>query len=1063
MRKLRTRSATMLIALAGLAALSPAAASAQARGEVAGQVTAAESGAALSGAQVRIAGTARQTVTDAGGRYRLTGVAPGSYTLTVSVIGRAAGSRPVTVAAGETATANFSLAASAIALEGVVVNAVTGQAQRRVEVGTNVGQINVAEIEKGAITQVSDVLQGRVAGVTLQGATGQAGSGQRIRIRGANSLSLSNDPLVYIDGVLSSTSRGGISLGGQDYSRLNDINPEDIQNMEILKGPAASAIYGTAAANGVILITTRRGRAGRPAWKGYAEAGRSTDVTAYPDNFIALQSFGTGSEPIYDIANGGVLNTRNVFGATAPYAVCPNYLAALAPGTTGACTQNVLSSFNPFTDSRTSPFQDGSNSKIGMSVSGGSEALTYYISGDRQTELGVLRPNDLERISLRSNLNAKVGSQANIAINGSYVKSDLNRLSSDNSVFSPLINLALGTAQYLPGMETDTVGRPGSRLGSYFGYNYEDQRRLTADQAIDRFIVGANGNYTPLSWLRLNGNAGLDFFARYDRQTTEPNYFPLSQTYTLGFRDAYRANNYQYTANASAVGTFDLTSNIVSTSTVGGSFQRALFEQINCFGAGIPGGTRSCAATTSLFSVNESYTDARTLGAFARQEFAINDRLFVAASIRADNNSGLVSGLIYYPSANASWVVSDEPFFPELGFLNQLRLRVAAGQSGQRPGFGQAETFFGSRVVQSGSLELPSLILTSTGNPNLKPERTTEYEGGFDLGLFDDRISADYTYFTRRSEDALIARNLPPSAGLTGSVFENLGSVRNWGQELGLSARILERDNFRFNARLTATTLRNEIEELGKGIAPISLNRGAQAHREGFPTGAFYALPIKYNDADGNGKLSRSEVTVDSSKFLVVNTTNQQRIAQGFTRDTLQTSLVGPALPTNTQGLSGELTLFKNLTVSTLFERRAGNKQLDYTTFFRCRTQGQTSAFYSQCSALANPNASLEEQAAYIGAQFIGSTPFGYIQDADFIKWRELSVRLGVPEALAGRFTGLRGASISLSGRNLKTWTDYTGLDPEINEGGGGANFSQNEFNTQPPVRVYQLRFDFNF
>jgi TonB-linked SusC/RagA family outer membrane protein len=1055
----------MLIALAGLAALSPAAASAQARGEVAGQVTAAESGAALSGAQVRIAGTARQTVTDAGGRYRLTGVAPGSYTLNVSVIGRAAGSRPVTVAAGETATANFSLAASAIALEGVVVNAVTGQAQRRVEVGTNVGQINVAEIEKGAITQVSDVLQGRVAGVTLQGATGQAGSGQRIRIRGANSLSLSNDPLVYIDGVLSSTSRGGISLGGQDYSRLNDINPEDIQNMEILKGPAASAIYGTAAANGVILITTRRGRAGRPAWKGYAEAGRSSDVTDYPTNFVALQAF-DATKDVYLIsaASRGFLNTRNNFGATAPYALCPNYLAGLAPGTTGACTQDVLLSFNPFSDSRTTPFEDGSNSKLGMSVSGGSESLTYYISGDRQTEAGVLRPNDLERISLRSNLNAKVGNQANIAINASYVKSDLNRLSSDNSVFSPLINLGLGTAQYLPGMESDTIRSPGARLGSYFGYNFADQRRLTADQAIDRFIVGANGNYTPLSWLRVNGNAGLDFFARYDRQTTDPNYFPLSQTYLLGFRDAYRANNYQYTANASAVGTFDLTSNVVSTSTLGGSFQRSLFEQINCFGAGIPGGTRSCAATTSLFSVNESYTDARTLGAFARQEFAINDRLFVAGSIRADNNSGLVSGLIYYPSANASWVVSDEPFFPELGFLNQLRLRVAAGQSGQRPGFGQAETFFGSRVVQSGGVELPSLILTSTGNPNLKPERTTEYEGGFDLGLFGDRISADYTYFTRRSEDALIARNLPPSAGLTGSVFENLGSVRNWGQELGLSARILERDNFRFNARLTATTLRNEIEELGKGIAPISFNRGSQAHREGFPTGAFYALPIKYSDKDGNGKLTRTEVQVDSSKFLVVASDSARRAA-GFTRDTLATSLVGPALPTNTQGLSGELTLFKNLTISTLFERRAGNKQLDYTTFFRCRTQGQTSASFSQCSALANPNASIEEQAAYIGAQFpeFGATPFGYIQDADFIKWRELSVRLGVPEALAGRFTGLRGASISLSGRNLKTWTDYTGLDPEINEGGGGANFSQNEFNTQPPVRVYQLRFDFNF
>jgi TonB-linked SusC/RagA family outer membrane protein len=1066
----------MLIALAGLAALSPAVAHAQARGEVAGQVTAAESGAALSGAQVRIAGTARQTVTDAGGRYRLTGVAPGSYTLTVSVIGRAAGSRAVTVAAGETATANFSLTASAVALEGVVVNAVTGQAQRRVEVGTNVGQINVAEVEKGPITQASDLLQGRVTGVTLQGASGTAGSGQRIRIRGANSLSLSNDPLLYIDGVLAASSRGGITLGGQDYSRFNDINPEDIQNIEILKGPAASAIYGTAAANGVILVTTRRGRAGATVWRGYADAGTQEVRNEYPINYIALDVLGTATGTESEYCGVGVagcsatqiarraLNTRNNI-ATAPYAVCPNYLAALAAGTTGACTQDRVLSFDQFRDSRTSPFQDGSMGKVGLSVSGGTEGLTYYLSGDRQTEAGVIQPNNLERLSLRTNLTANVGRRANVAVNAAYVTSETDRLSSDNSTFSPLINAALGPARYLEGMESDTVGNAGARPGALLGYNYADQRKVTADQSVDRFIIGSTVNFRPFSWLAVNGNAGLDFFSRYDRQTMNPAVLPLSDTYLRGFRDSYRADNYQWTSNASGVATVNLTDNIVSTSTLGGSFQRSLFEQVNCFGAGIPAGTRSCGATTSLFFVDEAYTDQRTLGGFARQEFALNDRFFVAASIRADNNSGLVSGLIYYPSANASWVLSDEPFFPELGFLSQLRLRAAVGQSGQRPGFGEAETFFGSRVVQSTAAETPALILTRTGNPNLKPERTTEIEGGFDLGLFEDRLSADFTYFTRRSEDALISRNLAPSAGLTGSVFENLGSVRNWGSELGINALILNRDNFRFNARLSATVLRNEIEELGEGIAPISFNRGAQVHREGYSAGGFYATPITYNDANGDGRLSRTEVKVDSSRFLVV-----PNLKDPNKRDTLNVTYLGPALPTNTQGLSGELTLFKNFTISTLFERRAGNKQLNYTTFFRCRQQGQTSATFSQCSALANPEATLQEQAAYIGSQFaeFGSTPFGYIEDADFIKWRELSVRFGVPESLVGRFPLLKGAALSVSGRNLKTWTDYTGLDPEINESGGGGGaatggFTQGEFNTVPPVRLINVRFDFNF
>jgi hypothetical protein len=333
-------------------------------------------------------------------------------------------------------------------------------------------------------------------------------------------------------------------------------------------------------------------------------------------------------------------------------------------------------------------------------------------------------------------------------------------------------------------------------------------------------------------------------------------------------------------------------------------------------------------------------------------------------------------------------------------------------------------------------------------------ERTTELEGGLDAGFLDDRITVDFTAFRRIAKDALISRNLAPSAGLTAAVFQNLGRVRNWGTETGLNANVLDIDRVRVDARVTATTLRNRIEVLGEGIAPIQFNRGAQAHREGFPTGAFFALPIKYNDADGNGLLTRAEVSVDSSKRLVV----PDLINGGV--DTLNTSFVGPQLPTNTQTFNLDVTLFGSVTLSTLFERRGGHKQLNYTEFFRCRQQAGN-AFHSQCGALSNPNASLREQAAFIGAQFLSATPYGYIEDASFVKWRELSLRVGIPESLGARFRALSGASISLSGRNLKTWTDYSGLDPEINETGGGANFTQGEFNTQPPVRVYSVRFDF--
>ncbi len=1047
----RVRAGLTALALAFL----PAGLLAQGGGTVSGTVVDQATQRPLQDAQVQVVGTQRGASTDQQGRYTIQGVPAGVVQIRARRIGYGVGNQQVTVGAGATATANFVLATSATQLQEVVVNAVTGQIERRVEVGTNVGHVNVAELNKGPITSLGDVLQGRIAGVTLQSAAGTSGSSQRVRIRGANSLSLSNEPLLYIDGIAASNSKGGISLGGQDYSRLNDVNPEEIENIEILKGPAASAIYGSAASNGVILITTKRGHAGKASWRGYAEAGQMEDKNTYPLNYAALTRFGSGD--FYNIEQGGILNIRTLFGGGAPYDICPNYRAALAVGTTGACTQDELLSFDQFRDARTTPYETGTRSKYGLNVSGGAEALTFFISGDQERESGVLRPNDLNRVSLRTNLNARIGARATAAITAAYIRSDTRRISNDNSIFSPLINGLLGTAQYLPGMESDTVLTAGSRLGSYFGYNTADQRKVQASQDVDRFVIGANTNYTPLSWLKVNGNAGLDYFGRYDRQTINPNELPLAQSYILGFRDAFRATNYIYTTNGSASATFQPLANIVSTSTLGASYQRSLFENLECYGVGIPAGTTSCSATTSQFAVSETHTDAKTVGIFGSQELSYNDRFFLSGSLRADNNSGLVrdvSGLSYYPSLNGSWVISRQGFFPKQDYVNQLRVRAGWGQAGQRPGFGQGDTFFGSRVVQTGGAEVPALILTSTGNPRLKVERTTEFEGGFDAGFFHDRFSTEFTAFTRRSEDALIAVPLPPSSGLTGNVFRNLGSVRNWGTELGLNANVFSTRMVAFTAHLNATTLYNKIENLGDSVAPIQFNRGAQAHRTDFPTGAFFATPIKYNDADGNGKLSRAEVTVDTAKFLVVRNKLKNKL------DTLNQAYVGPSLPTHTQSLSGDLTLFRNLTVTALFERRAGGKQLNYTSYFRCRTQN-ANPYYGQCSALSNPNATLQEQAAYIGAQFLGATPYGYIENADFIKFRELSVRLGIPEAVATRFAALRGASIALSGRNLKTWTDYTGLDPEINETGGGSNFTQGEFNTQPPVRLWTLRFDF--
>ncbi|HET9775267.1 MAG TPA: SusC/RagA family TonB-linked outer membrane protein [Gemmatimonadaceae bacterium] len=1038
-----------VVALFALALL-PGSLTAQGSGTITGRVVDKASQLPVQGVQVRVNGTQRGALTDQEGRFTITGVPAGSYEVSARRVGYGALTQRVTVADGGTASTDFTLATAATRLEEVVVNAVTGEAQRRLETGTNTGNITVADLDKGPITKMADVLQARVAGVTLQSTGGASGAGQRIRIRGANSLSLSNEPLLYVDGVLMSNGKGGISTGGGDYSRLNDLNPEEIENIEILKGPAASAIYGSAAANGVLLITTKKGVTGKPAWNAYIETGKMEDKNNYPLNYAALSRIDPTSTEYYETDNQ-VLFTTGLFGAGAPFSTCHNYQAAA-----GTCTQDVLLSFDQFRDSRTTPFVNGSHNKIGGNVSGGSEALTYYLSADREAEDGVLRPNNIARTSLRGNFNARIGSNATAQITAAYITSNHRRLGESNSIFSPIIIGLTGPAQYLPGMESDTAGVPVGRIGSLFGPNYADQKHNFADQIIDRFIIGANTNYTPLSWLRINGNAGLDYYGRQDAESLDPNVLPIGGEFDVGFRDAFRGNNYEWTSNASAAATFNPLASLVSTTTLGGSYQRELFEQVECFGQSIPAGTRSCAAATTQFSVDETHTELKSVGGFLRQELAFRDRLFLSGSIRADNNSGLVrdvTGLSYYPSVNASWLVSDESFFPRLNFLNQLRLRAGWGRAGQRPGFGQAESFFGSRAIQRVGSELPALILTATGNPNLKVEQTTEFEGGFDLGLLENRLSAEFTAFTRKSKDALVARSLAPSSGLTATVFQNLGSVKNWGTETGLNLNVLEKENFALGMHVTSATLHNRIESLGKDIAPITLNRGEQQHREGFSAGGYFATPIKYNDANGDGKLSVAEVSVDSSKFLVVPDGQG-----GF--DTLNVAYVGPQLPTSSQGLSFDVTLFKNISITTLFERRAGNRQLNETEYFRCRTQ-HSNPFYGFCGAISNPNATLASQAAFIGSQFaqFNATPYGYIEDASFVKWRELSVRFGLPESFATRFASLKGAAITLSGRNLHTWTDYTGLDPEINEGGGNA-FNQGEFNTQPPTRTFTLRFD---
>lgn len=1049
--------------LAAVLALGVVTADAAARqtGSIAGVVTDQATQQPLSGVQVHVPGTALNAFSGPQGRFTIANVPAGEHTVRATYIGYAQAEQPVTVALGEATTLNFELRVMAIDLDAVVVSVVTGRAERKRELGTNSASISAAEIDRAPITKMADVLVGRAAGVQMQGVSGSVGTSQRIRIRGANSISLSNEPLIFVDGIQFSNNKGGIAMGGADYSRLNDLNPEDISNIEILKGPAASALYGTAAANGVLLITTRRGTAGTARWRGYAEYGTSEDRNTYPLNFMTAQA----NDPSQDMFRPtGTLNRVANDPAASAYVFCPNESAAR-----GVCRQDETLALNPFDTQALTPFQTGNRQKYGLSVSGGTDAVTYYVSGDYDTEEGVIYFNTQDRASARTNVDARVRDNLGIGVNASYTRTSLQLNSNDNSIFSPLINGLLASPM-VPTNAAKEASSPGSRPGTGFGYSLSDIEENIANQLVDRFLIGSNANWQPISYLTFNANAGLDYFGRFDNNTVQPGRLPIAATWTPGRRNAVRVSNYIWTANTSGTATFELSPTIGSTTTLGGGFTRELLQSTRCQGYGILETTRSCTAVANPELIEELYTEVRTVGGYFQQMFSWRDRVFLAGSLRGDDNSafGTDFGFIYYPGASASWMISEEPFFPATDVLSSLRLRTAVGTSGQRPNFRDAHTLLGPVSATVGNSELAAVRLSRVGNPDLKPERTTEFEVGFDAGLISDRVSLEFGYFTKESRDALVAKPLPGSHGLTGDdantgvIWDNLGSIRNWGTELALNARVIQTPQALLNVRLSAMTLDNRIEDLGKDIAPITLNRNSvQMHKQGFPTGAFHGRRFEIRNPNEQRLLTRDDVIlvdVDSSVFL------------------------GRSLPTNSQAISGDLTLFRNLlTISTLFERRGGLYQLNDSERFRCftgysRGDAGASQGMGQCTGVADPNAPLWEQARFIAQRFGAVDPTsdpsnprrvttvtGYIEKADFIKLRELSLTLNVPEQLARSAQLLRGASITLSGRNLATWTDYTGLDPEINEGGGDSNFNQGEFNTQPPLRYFTFRVNYTF
>ncbi|HZF68474.1 MAG TPA: SusC/RagA family TonB-linked outer membrane protein [Gemmatirosa sp.] len=989
-------------------------------GTVAGRVTDATTGQPVVAAQVSVAGTNLGSVTNDSGRYTLRGVPARPVTVRVIRIGFAERTAVVTVPPGGNATQDFALRQLSVTLAPVVTT-VTGE-QRRVEVGNAITRLDAtALVQERQVSSVSDLLTARAAGVQVL-PPNTTGAGARIRIRGVNSLSLSNDPIYVVDGVRITSSNASSSIDNSNTttSRAADINPDEIETIEVVRGPSAATLYGTDAANGVIVITTKRGRAGRPQWQAYTEQGLVTDRNQYP----------TAYSP---------------FGRAPTGAAFPNcFLGSVARG---LCALDSVSTFNLFEDRNTTPIRAAPRQQYGLQVSGGSEAARYFVSGEwedevgryrmprvfeqqlRQSGTGVqgdwLRPNDYNRISGRVNLSTALSQKLDLNLSTGYIRGTFRNPPSDNNTIGLLSN-ALGG----PGRRDNLSGSD-----SLYGYRTFTPERIfqnTRGQLLDRFIASSNANWRPRDWLAVRGNFGLDVTSRRDQSLCRFDECVRGFEQDLGFSVDNRASQYQYTVDLSATATRDLLRGLNSRTTLGTQFFNNSLTLQGATGNRLPpGGTtpQQGAVVTAL----SSNLPTRTLGFFAEETLAYGDRLFGTVGLRADDNSafGADFGAVFYPKASLSWVVSKERFFGQPAWVDQLRLRAAWGASGNQPGTTDALRYFLARTLVEDQAEVPAITFGYLGDRSLKPERTQEFETGVDLTAFGGRLNVELTGYDKNSRDALVQRVLPPTTGSDSTVvFANIGQVRNRGLEAMVNVQLLRSPRLGWDVTLNGSTNANRIVDLGE-LPPIIGNTVDQ--REGYPLNAYWQRNYTYADADGNNLISRSEVQVDTTRRF-----------QGY------------SIPRHEVTLQSGVDLFRSrVRLAGLVDYKGGHKLYNNTERIRCASR-------RNCRGLVDPRASLAEQARVIAlTETADQSLSGFIEDASFFRLRELSLSATVPETWAARTLRARSARVTLAARNLFRWTDYSGIDPESNY--NLLTDIPQDFQTIAPPTYYTVRVQVGF
>lgn len=1007
------------------------------QGAIAGVVTDESRGRPLTGATVTLSSPDGRTVegqvlTSEQGVYVFRGVSAGEHLVSVRLLGYSPQEREVAVAPSAVTRMDFTLRMRQTQLDEMVVTA-TGE-RRRLELGNDVTVIDVAKVmEERPVTSIADLLEGRVPGLSVQRTSGAPGDPSRIRIRGAGSVYRSNDPIVIVDGIRvyaeqsaersANLAKSIYSMGpGQGYSApspLDNIDPNSIEKIEVLKGPSAATLYGADAANGVIVITTKRGRAGPPSWNVSAERGTSKLPGRFPE---AMAHWGHDARFPDKLMLCGAFN----------------------PG----CVTDSLVTFQALNDPELTFLDRGERSSVQLGVSGGSQNFSYSLTGSYSDEVGMVRlpqmevarfeqrigqptpdwmrrPQSMKQWSLSSRVTTDIGDRASVALSSMLSRGDQQRSSLESQ---------------LPSLMATYVDRAsGKYYGQPTGHTVPSEQTRFLDEFMERatasstsFTTGMNVTWRARDWLTTTMDAGINLVDRGDevllmRGMSDP---AVARAFidTVGRVNVGRGRSMMSTLNGRATMHGGLPLGWRMQLSVGANYTSRSVADVAMEGHDLPAGASSIAKAGEIRQVTEHAEDVASFGVYV--EPAINHkRIWISTGLRMDGGSTYGSNVTMpiFPKVSVSYLLSDEPFFPFKGQVGTLRLRAAYGHAGVQPGpADRLRLYSDTRTWEDGGLK-PGASIGKLGNTELRPERSEEIEAGFDADVLSDRLSISLSAYRKTQVDALMQMPVPPSVyGDRVTILRNVGVIRNTGREMQLRADVLRNDALSWSMTLNVNQNRNRVVELGPGIAPFNTSEQERVVA-GYPLGSRWVKPILgYSDRDGDGAIALSELLIG---------------------DTLV--YVGAAEPDYTAGLQTTLSLFRRaLTVT------AGLQYHDDLT-----QQGAWGRLGAFSPAYADPNAPLDAQAAIVGllGPFLGTDKSTYwdYQTVSTLRLSSLAVQWNVPRTLAAR-AGARALSVALQGSNLGLRTGYRGLDPHVNGYSTGNRVGDTGVIPQP--RSWQLR-----